>query len=428
MLRNRQTLGLLIAVLVCLVSIALQIGPQLAQTGPANVDDADFARDNTNPEITRKSELFDLGIGRFYAPVKYAVIGVFYSPKFPGGIGCVRIIMIAAQIGLLSLLVARLFSNPYLGWLNALVLAACIQLSPTYHPDISYPQLGLGVILLILSLLAWLSALDRPSGKTRALSLGLWFLACVMHEFFLPLCALHMVFSRRACIPWKKSITLAIPFLAVGLVYAFAYFSLSSFGRAHGVQWHGNTLSFAPGEIINCAVVYTAGSLPGIEPFLDRWAASPGLPLRSFSGVFSLLQQNLGLPELLTGLLLGVCSAVLALKSATQPKVHAVKAAFITLLCLPLPSVLLFISQRSQVWAHHRVIPYTYSYYEIYFYLLAFLLLSLAWISCGVKTSFRSSLLRASVFGLACCVLYLLCLTGSREALTNIAAGHTVTY
>jgi hypothetical protein len=76
----------------------------------------------------------------------------------------------------------------------------------------------------------------------------------------------------------------------------------------------------------------------------------------------------------------------------------------------------------------HRVIPYTYSYYEIYFYLLAFLLLSLAWISCGVKTSFRSSLLRASVFGLACCVLYLLCLTGSREALTNIAAGHTVTY
>lgn len=412
------------AVVVCLLVLSWNLKEALDPIGATNADDMDFIRMQASPGLREDLAILDLGIGRFYQPIKEAVLDVCYGGHFPGGLGAWRILLVVAQIALLGRLACKLSSSASTGWLYALSLGACIQISPTYHPILSYPQVGLGLVCFILSLDVWLDAIAAGSARKRAISLGLWFVACLMHEMFIIMIVLHGLLTIRQPASWKQRLGLMMPFALSGMAYTAVYFSLSRYGRMHGITYLGVALSPNPAALVKPAAVYVLGSLPGIELIVDRF--SSGIPLRAPDEMKALLCQTLTLGDLLLAAALGLCASVLLLRAARSAGKNLLPFAGATLLCAPLPSLLLISSAKYQIWASHRVFPYIYSYYGSFFFILALVLFAIHWVAKDDKQTPARSTLKAGVCGVLLVILHLACLAGYREALNQVASGHLI--
>jgi hypothetical protein len=397
-----------LCVLCLLVSLVHLLSPVLV----ANVDDADFLSAVSKPEVREALVGLDFSLGRFYAELKFTLLGWAYLCESPWWIGGWRLGIACLQLSLGGLLVSDLLGDRRWGLLFALLLAGSACYVPTYHLLVSYPQVGLGLVFVEASWLLWLRGLRLDSPACRGGAMAFLALSLLMHEVFLCFLSVHVLLALRES-RLHRLRHLWAPLL-IALAYGLLFLATARLGRLGGASYGGTELNWNLPAILWSMAVQGLSSLPGAELLIDRAAvhflAAPSLRCIDKSTTLDwLLGAGAGLVSL--GLLTGLWRG-----PGRRTSLLGV------LVCASLgfmPSLLISLTPKYQEWSHHRIFPYIYAAFGTGFFILA-LLWFLSW--AGQSMARRAGLLRLAswLFALGLCFIVVASRSISRRSVEEL--------
>lgn len=306
-----------------------------------------------DPAVDSSNLLLDYSAGRFYAPFKFAVLGWLLGEASPLVHTCVRIAALAIGAAGAAWFCARWMDRPRDVLVAGGLVLACFPFYEGYQAFFSNPLLFLG-----LGAMCGSAALQDSRGPgARALSLVLLALALLCHELFVLFFVLHVAAEARAA--GGPSAGIFRRLLPGGiLIAAYVALNLALKSRAL-IDYEGVRLSTDPVAALHSVIRYTVSAWPGFEIWFDR--AAPGaLPARSPGDAFALLVDNLD-P---LSLVLAAGAALLAHHQLGRAPAKPARALGLTVLLFGaltvLPNLLPALTEKYQIWAMQRRLPYYY--------------------------------------------------------------------
>ena len=299
--------------------------------------------------------------GRFYfATPVYLIPWEIY--RLPSGwtFSTVRALGFLSGVALLGLLCAQQTGNRALGALVALVTSAALHLPATFYPVLSYPPMAIGLVALLGGLLAQ-RAHARNHGFLAGLGSGMGLLiACLMCEMFVVFLPVFCTVAYGSGRDGRRRISAALPALTAATAYLAVY---GLFALRFPSTYDGTHVSLDLAAAANALFRQTFGAVPGFELMALR--SPPGTATGAFwrpaSQLGELVRAVPGWAWLVV-LVQATATAVLARaalrRSAASGWTLAVAAA-----CVLLPNLPISLTPRYQVFAHHRMYPYVYSFY-----------------------------------------------------------------
>lgn len=391
--------------LVCLFDL---LSPVIA----GNVDDADFLCAVAEAGVRKALVGLDLSLGRFYAELKFTVLGWAYLSASPWWIGAWRFGIACLQLGFGGLLVSRLLGDARWGLLLVLLLTGWACYVPTYHLLVSYPQVGLGFVFVEVSWLLWLRGVGSDSSSFRGAAVVFFALSLLMHEVFLCFLSVHALLALRE-VGLRGLRHLWAPLL-VALAYCLLFLATAHQGRLGGASYGGTELSLHLPAVLRSLAVQGLSSLPGAELVIDRGAphflVAPSLRCIAHS---TTIDWVLGV---WTGL---VCAGLLA-GLWRKPGGRATPVGSLASAGLAfMPSLMISLTPKYQVWSHHRIFPYIYAAFGAGFFILALLWL-LSWAGRQVAGRARLRRLVPWVFALGVSTLVVASRSISRRSVEEL--------
>ncbi len=359
--------------------------------------------------------------GRFYlaAPCHLWPYRI-YEVDSPLHFSTIRAALLLAQMGLTAWLCGRVAQNPAVGWLTMLLETATLHLPATFFAALSYPTMAIGFCSLLASLHLHLLFLRRGS-PIAALSCAVLFLhACLYLEVFVVYLPLYFFLSwqngRKSASSMLRSVA---GLLAATLAYLSAYaFFVSLYPSTYG----GTRFSANVGEFLDALVRLTFGVTPGLELIVHRTHPAGGGPLlktgMEIAGLFTATPFWHYALAALQCVTFG--SLLLRTRLAGRTALWFVAVA---IACAFLPNLPVAVTERYQIWIHHREYPYIYSFYS-YCALAAGAAFALPGVVFHPRLSVKGRKICATIIGLGVCVLFVSAKASNSHTLALLQQWH----